>query len=79
MASLGYRSNRGRRGRYRTATQADASGFYELRLPYASRGGPPGVVPEGPYIIQTAGSTASVPVDEQAVRTGVPVSAPDLR
>lgn len=78
-ASLGYESNRGRRGRYRTATKADSTGVYELRLPYASRGGPPGVVPEGPYFVQAAGSTASMPVDEQAVRTGARVPGPDLR
>ncbi|MFP6628167.1 MAG: STT3 domain-containing protein [Myxococcota bacterium] len=77
-ASLAYESNRGRRGRYRTATQADASGRYELRLAHASRGGPPGIRPEGPYVVRTRGGAVSVTVEERAVRAGAVVVGPDF-
>ncbi|MFP6623056.1 MAG: hypothetical protein VCC20_06235, partial [Myxococcota bacterium] len=77
-ASLAYESNRGRRGRYRTATQADASGRYELRLPHASRGGPPGIRSEGPYVVRTREGAVSVTVEERAVRAGAVVVGPDF-
>ena len=77
-ASLAYQSNRGRRGLYRSRTVADDDGRYELRVPYASRGGPPGVRPDGPYRIATEGGAADVVVDERAVRAGEVISGPEF-
>jgi dolichyl-diphosphooligosaccharide--protein glycosyltransferase len=77
-ASLVYQSNRGRRGRQRSATQADAAGRYEFRLPHSSRGGGPGIRSEGAYLVQSGGSTASVVVEESAVRSGAFVTGPDF-
>lgn len=78
VASLAYVSNRGRRGRYQTAGQADASGRYELRLAHSSRGGPPGVRPDDAYVVRARGATAAVVVEERAVRSGDLVPGPDF-
>lgn len=49
-ASLELRSARGRSFAWRTSARADADGRFAIRVPYATRGAPPGVAPEGPGV-----------------------------
>ena len=77
-ATLGYESNRGRRGRYRTSAQADASGRYRLRLPYSTRGAPPGVATDPAYRISSGGRTVLLAVDERPVRDGLSLAGPSF-
>lgn len=92
-ARLAYQSNRGRRGRFETRAVADAAGRYALRLPYSTRGAPPGVHTEPSYGL-TAASPAGVAleagsvgedvapgrlvVSEAEVRSGARVAGPDF-
>jgi asparagine N-glycosylation enzyme membrane subunit Stt3 len=76
---LGYRSNRGRPGRFESATTADADGRYEIRLPYATRGAPPGVATDPAYQVASDGHTLPVPVREQDVQSGATVTGPSFR
>jgi asparagine N-glycosylation enzyme membrane subunit Stt3 len=92
-ARLAYQSNRGRRGRFETRAVADAAGRYALRLPYSTRGAPPGVRTEPSYAL-TAASAAGVAleaagvgedaapgrlvVSEADVRSGALVAGPDF-
>ena len=77
-ARFEYVSNRGRRGVWRSEVVAGEDGHYTIRVPYASRGGPPGVRPEGPYRVGTAAASERVVVDETSVQTGRPIQGPDF-
>jgi asparagine N-glycosylation enzyme membrane subunit Stt3 len=77
-AQLGLRTNRGRELAYRTRARADAAGRYRLRVPYASRGGPPSVRAEPAWELACDGERASLVVDESAVRSGAALGGPAL-
>jgi asparagine N-glycosylation enzyme membrane subunit Stt3 len=77
-ALLDYESNRGRRGRYEHAVEADALGRYEIVLPYATRGAPPGVDSAPAYRILSGGRAERLAVDEGAVQSGETLSGPDF-
>jgi hypothetical protein len=57
---------------------AGDDGRYEIRLPYATRGGPPGVRADAAYGIVSEGRRESVIVDERDVRGGARVDGPDF-
>ena len=78
VARLGYESNRGRRGSYENAVQAGASGRYEIRVPYATRGAPPGVASDPAYRVVSGGRGERVLVDEHEVQSGGTVTGPDF-
>ena len=78
VARLGYESNRGRRGSYENAVQAGASGRYEIRVPYATRGAPPGVASDPAYRVVSGGRGGRVLVDEHEVQSGGTVAGPDF-
>jgi dolichyl-diphosphooligosaccharide--protein glycosyltransferase len=63
---------------YRASARAAADGRFELRVPYATAGGPRGVRVEDPYTLECKGERASVVVSEAAVRSGGEVIAPPL-
>jgi dolichyl-diphosphooligosaccharide--protein glycosyltransferase len=75
-AELGIRTNRGRELAYRTRARADPAGRYRLRVPYASRGGPPSVRAEPAWELACDGERASLVVDESAVRSGAALAGP---
>jgi dolichyl-diphosphooligosaccharide--protein glycosyltransferase len=78
VAQLRYRSNRGRQGAFQSSVAADAEGRYELRLPYATRGAPPGVQPDASYQIRSGSRSERVAIDERDVQSGAIVAGPDL-
>jgi hypothetical protein len=75
---LSLRTNWGREIRYASDTIVGPDGMYRLRLPYASRGGPPAVAAAGPYEIGCDGERAMLQVDEAAVQGGLELAGPDL-
>jgi asparagine N-glycosylation enzyme membrane subunit Stt3 len=77
-ARLGYESNRGRRGRFESSVTAGDQGRYEIRVPYATRGGPPGLRPDPTYRVASQGRTESVVVNERDVRAGAEIAGPHL-
>ena len=77
-ARLGYESNRGRRGGFESSVTADDEGRYEIRVPYATRGGPPGVRPDAAYRVVSKGHGESVVVKERDVRAGAQVVGPEF-
>ncbi|MBW2274054.1 MAG: hypothetical protein JRG96_12335 [Deltaproteobacteria bacterium] len=78
-ARLGYQSNRGRRGEAVSRTMADDQGRYLLRLPYATRGAPPGAVPDPHYIVSVEdGREARVVIEEEQVQRGARVRGPSF-
>ncbi|MFQ5416360.1 MAG: hypothetical protein ACE5FL_04830, partial [Myxococcota bacterium] len=76
--ALPLQTNLMRRAHYETETVVGPTGAYHLRLPYASRGGPPGVRATGPYELSCDGVQATLAVDEAAVQAGRDVSGPTL-
>ena len=57
--------------------RSDASGRFELRLPYATRGGDfSQVTPAGSYTLTSEGAETSLEVPESAVREGALIEAP---
>jgi dolichyl-diphosphooligosaccharide--protein glycosyltransferase len=78
LARLGYESHRGRRGTFESAVAADAAGRYELVLPYATRGAPPGVRSEAAYEIYCEGRRALVAIAETDVQSGAAIAGPDF-
>ncbi len=79
VARLGYTSNRGRRGRFESRATAGPDGRYEIRVPYANRGAPPGVQADPSYAVSAGGRVVPVPVLERDVRSGARVDVPSLR
>lgn len=80
-ARLAYVSPTGRKGRFARHARADARGHYRLRLPYATRDGPPGLVTAGSWQLFRADAGAPpvpVVVPERAVREGETLAGPDL-
>jgi dolichyl-diphosphooligosaccharide--protein glycosyltransferase len=77
-ATLRYVSNRRRNGVFETATDADESGRSRMRLPYATRGAPPGISTETAYVVRSGGDAETLVVDELAVAEGLPVSGPSF-
>jgi hypothetical protein len=77
-ASLALRTEPGRALLWRTSARADADGRFSIRVPYPTRGGPPGVASEGPYVVAGGDREARVAVDEAAVRAGAKVEVPAL-
>jgi asparagine N-glycosylation enzyme membrane subunit Stt3 len=75
--SLPMRSGR-RELVYRASAHAAADGRFELRVPYATEGGPRGVRVEDPYTLACKGDSVSLAVSEEAVRSGGQVIAPPL-
>jgi dolichyl-diphosphooligosaccharide--protein glycosyltransferase len=71
-------TNRGRHRVHRASAVADAQGRYALRLPYATRGGPPSVRTHASYTISCWRDSKPLVVDESAVRTGTEIAGPDL-
>jgi asparagine N-glycosylation enzyme membrane subunit Stt3 len=78
-ASLVYRSNRGRRGRARFSTTADAHGRYALILPYATSGAPPATASNASYTLSSGGRETELAVGEDHVQRGEQLAGPDLR
>lgn len=76
--SLGYESNRGRRGRYVSATTADSDGRYQLRVPYATRGAAGSIALDRAYRISASGEVHSLVVDEADVQSGAEVAGPEF-
>lgn len=78
-ARVALETPQGRRNEYLQRTVADGAGRYELRLPYATRGGPPAVVVAPAYRIASGSRSAPLVLEEEAVRDGGGVAGPDLR
>ncbi len=78
-ASLPYTSNRGRRGRALAGARADEQGRYEIRLPYATRGAPPGVDTAAAWVVQSGDRAVPVPISEAEVQSGSLVEGPSFR
>ncbi len=78
VATLKLRTNRGREFEYRTRTTADASGHYELRLPYSNLGEPAAVQTDEKYTVYCRSDSASLVVDEDAVRSGRTLEGPTV-
>jgi dolichyl-diphosphooligosaccharide--protein glycosyltransferase len=76
-ALLEYTSN-GRRGLFQVSETADANGRYEIVVPYANRGAPPGVETAAAYQVVSAGVRGDVIVREQDVQMGAEVAGPAL-
>ncbi len=68
--SLGLATNLGRALTYRDRALAGADGRFEVRVPYATVGGPGAVRPLGPYEVVAGGRRAAVAVAEADVREG---------
>jgi asparagine N-glycosylation enzyme membrane subunit Stt3 len=68
-----------RRTAFASETLADEDGRYALRLPYATRGAPPSCRPDEAYVVEAAGRSHPLVVDERAVRQGLELPGPDLR
>ena len=77
-AQLPLRSNWMRPFSFESETEVGPDGIWRLRVPYATRGGPPSVRAIRPYALACEGETATLHVDERAVRSGASVDAPDL-
>jgi asparagine N-glycosylation enzyme membrane subunit Stt3 len=75
---LELRTNRDRSLAYQTAREADASGRYAFRLPYATRGGPPAVRTHFHYTISCWRDRERVVVDEAQIQSGAEIAGPDL-
>ncbi|MBW2314896.1 MAG: hypothetical protein JRH10_11950 [Deltaproteobacteria bacterium] len=69
---------RGRHFTWRSIAEADTTGRYAARLPYATRGAPDGVRPAAAYRVRASGREASLVVDEVAVQEGRVVAGPEL-
>lgn len=69
---------RGRYWVYQASGVADAQGRYALRLPYATRGGPPSVRTHASYTVSCWRDSKPLVVDESAVRDGTEIDGPDL-
>jgi len=78
-AEISLRTNRGRREDFATSTTADATGRYELLLPYATLGAPSSVIPAESYTLTSGEQRAELRVPENSVLRGLPVEGPDLR
>ncbi len=78
VATVKLRTNRGREFEYRTRTTADASGHYELRLPYSNLGEPAAVHSAEKYTIYCRSDIASLVVTEDAVRSGRTLDGPTV-
>lgn len=78
VATLKLQTNHGRKFQYRTRTTADASGHYELRLPYSNFGEPAAVRTDENYTIYCRFDIASLVVDEDAVRSGRRLDGPTV-
>jgi asparagine N-glycosylation enzyme membrane subunit Stt3 len=80
QATLAYASPTGRKGQLRQSTRSDSAGRYRLRLPYATRGGPSGVVVHSAWqIALEGGQPQPMAVAEAAVQAGTDLVGPDLR
>jgi len=77
-ASLRYRTSLQRPGVFQTAARADRGGTYTLWLPYSTRGTPPALRTQAFYVLQAAGQTAPLFVDEWAVQRGARITGPDF-
>jgi asparagine N-glycosylation enzyme membrane subunit Stt3 len=77
-ASVVLHTNRAREVRYWSEAEADASGRYVLRVPYANVGGPASVRVADRYEVRCEGEVATVAVAEAAVAGGRSVAGPDL-
>lgn len=63
---------------YATETTADASGRYELTLPYANQGSVTDLRPAAHYELSSGALRATLAIDESAVREGRRIQGPDL-
>jgi asparagine N-glycosylation enzyme membrane subunit Stt3 len=77
-ATLGVRTNRGRRFVYSALVSAAADGRYALRVPYSTRGGAGEVEVDPAYRLECEGEQQLVSVDESAVLEGARVEGPRL-
>ena len=78
LLKLPLRTNRGRDLLYSATALADATGRYELRVPYANQGGPPDVIVGPVYELECEGDVKEAIVDERKVRRGGSIRAPRL-
>jgi dolichyl-diphosphooligosaccharide--protein glycosyltransferase len=76
--TLPLRSNRGRALVYAASAVADAQGRYALRVPYSNRGALPAFRAAPNYTLECEGESASLQIDEAAIRSGREVRGPDL-
>ncbi len=80
VARLAYASPTGRTGVVRRSTRSDSLGRYRLRLPYATRNGPRGIVVDAAWQVARAGGEPHrLVVPEAAVQAGSRLPGPDLR
>jgi dolichyl-diphosphooligosaccharide--protein glycosyltransferase len=77
-ATLGVRSNRGRRFLYSALFNAAPDGRYELRVPYSNRGGPRQIEVDPAYRLECEDEQRLVSVDESDVMEGARVEGPRL-
>ncbi|MBW2271176.1 MAG: hypothetical protein JRH16_21710 [Deltaproteobacteria bacterium] len=76
-AILGLRTPYGDSFEWADQSLSDSSGRFELRLPYATRGGDfSQVEPDGPYTIASEGASVLLDVSELAVREGAEIEVP---
>ena len=78
VAELDLVTNLGREIRFEMVTEADRSGRYRLRLPYATQGQPESTRTAPRYRIRVGDSLEEVAVDESAVQSGALVSGPSF-
>jgi asparagine N-glycosylation enzyme membrane subunit Stt3 len=77
VAELDLVTNLGRKARFEMVTEADSSGQYRLRLPYATgTRGPDATHTADRYQIRIKGSRQPIAIGEQAIQSGSPVVGP---
>lgn len=77
-ATLGVRTNRGRRFVYSALVSAAADGRYALRVPYSTQGGPGWIEVDPAYRLECGDEQQLVRVDESDVMEGARVEGPRL-
>jgi dolichyl-diphosphooligosaccharide--protein glycosyltransferase len=78
VAELDLVTNLGREIRFEMVTEADISGRYRLRLPYATQGQPASIRTAARYQIRVGDSLEQVAVDESSVQSGALISGPSF-
>ena len=78
FVTLELTTSQGRSVRYATRASASGDGLYEIRVPYATLGGPPSTGVAESYTVACDTASVSAVVPESAVQAGAKVSVPDL-
>lgn len=76
--SVRLRSNAGRDFSWTTTATADSRGAWTARVPYATYGAPPSVVPLGPFVATTPDGAVALDVRDVDVARGGEINAPSV-